>query len=277
MTDALTPDQRAATDQLFAEELPKRRVLLVSLAGAHAYGFASADSDVDLKGIWLAPTRRLLGLGSAPGAADRLEWLEVPRADGGEPAKVEVDYTVNELGQAVHGVLKGNGNMLERVFDRAPLHADPNFDLDGFRAHARACLSRRAHNHYRGFAYSQRKVVDAAIAAGEQPKAKKVLYVLRTAVTGVHLLETGEVNPDLGALWERYGFVEVPELIACKRGAELGQLPEAWTDARVVALMDRAFARLDQAREDSALPEAPEPEAAQAIDDWLVDQRIASI
>jgi len=66
MTDAMTPIQRTVADQVIAEELAKRETLVISLCGAHAYGFASVDSDLDLN-------------------------------------------------QAVSGVLKGNGNMLERI------------------------------------------------------------------------------------------------------------------------------------------------------------------
>lgn len=257
MTDAMTPAQRAVADQVVAEEIAKRPTLVISLCGAHAYGFASVDSDLDLKGVWAAPSRQLLGLGSAPGAVDRQEWI----------ADVEIDFTVNELGQAVRGVLTGNGNMLERIMDPQPLYAAPK--LGSLREQVRANLSRKVYHHYRGFASSQRKAVDLAA-----PKAKKVLYVLRTAVTGTHLLETGEVVPDLAALHEQYGFPEVPELIELKRGAEQGVLPDAWIE-RIPALLERAFVRLNQALADSSLPEQPpEPEA---IEQWLIDFRVAGL
>ncbi|MFO7564016.1 MAG: nucleotidyltransferase domain-containing protein [Enhygromyxa sp.] len=194
-------------------------------------------------------------LGSEPGGIDRQEWI----------AEIEVDFTVNELAQAVRGVLKGNGNMLERILDRRPLYAAP--ELAELRELARKNLSQRAHAHYRGFAHSQREAVDLAA-----PQAKKVLYVLRTTVTGAHLLETGELVPDLSALYRRYDFPEVPELIARKREAGRGVLPAEWIE-RVPALLDRAFARLEQARERSKLPE--QPPAAEALERWLVDYRIA--
>jgi uncharacterized protein len=155
--------------------------------------------------------------------------------------------------------------MIERIMDPCPLHAAPL--LAELREHTRENLSQRAFAHYRGFAFSQRQAVDLAA-----PKAKRVLYVLRTTITGAHLLETGEVVPDLSALWQRYGFPEVPELIDRKREAELGVLPGEWIE-RVPALLDRAFARLEQARERSILPE--QPPAADAIERWLIDYRLA--
>ena len=257
MTDPMTAAQQRVADLVLAQEVQKRETLVVSLCGAHAYGFASVDSDLDLKGVWIAPARTFLGLGPAPGAVDRMEWID----------DVEVDFTVNELAQVVSGLIKGNGNMLERVLDPVPLHVGAG--LDELRELVRRNLCKRSHAHYRGFAHSQRKAVDPVA-----PQAKKVLYVLRTTLTGAHLLEQGEVVPDLSALWQRYGFAEVPELIELKRGAEKGPLPPAWIE-RVPALIDRAFARLDQALEASRLPEqAPEAEALEA---WMIERRLAGL
>ncbi|MEZ4465912.1 MAG: nucleotidyltransferase domain-containing protein [bacterium] len=45
-----------------AERGPAGQVLLCAVTGAHLYGFPSPDSDLDLKGIHLAPTPTLLGL-----------------------------------------------------------------------------------------------------------------------------------------------------------------------------------------------------------------------
>lgn len=260
MSDAMTPAQRAVAERVVAEEVSKRETLVISLCGAHAYGFASVDSDLDLKGVWAAPSRRLLGLGGTPGAIDRSEWI----------AEIEVDFTVNELTQVVRGVLEGNGNMLERIMDPRPLYAAP--ELAELREHTRQSLSQRSYAHYRGFAHSQREAVGLIDRAA--PKAKKVLYVLRTTITGAHLLETGEVVPDLSKLYAKYGFPEVPELIAHKREAEQGVLPSEWIE-KVPSLLDRAFARLDQALERSVLPEQPSNEAA--LERWLIDYRIATL
>lgn len=257
MTDAMTAEQRRVAERVVAEVAHDRQVLVISLCGAHAYGFASVDSDLDLKGVFQAPTESLLGLRDAPGAIDRQEWI-----DG-----VEVDLTLNELTQVVRGLLKGNGNMLERVLDPAPLFADEG--LAELREQVRKNFSKRSHAHYRGFAHSQKLAVDPS-----EPKAKKLLYVLRTCLTGAHLLEAGEVVPDLVALAPEHGFPEVPELVEIKRSAELGVLPESWRE-RVPGLIERAFARLDQALEASSLP--AEPGAAAELERWLIDRRIAGL
>ncbi len=251
--DPLTEAQRRSTERALAEECARRDHLVIALCGAHAYGFASEDSDVDLKAVHVEPTERFLGLATTGKSWDRLEVL-----DG-----VEIDYTSNELAAALSGVLSGNGNMLERLLDPAPLVADPA--LEGLRPIVRRNLSRRIHRHYRGFAHSQRKAFE------QKPTIKKALYVLRTALTGTHALTTGAVTPHLPSICDRYGFPEAHGLILQKRAAEQ-TAPDAGTIEDLVALMDRAFETLDAALATSPLPEAPE--ARDALDAWLVALRL---
>lgn len=253
MTDAMTPAQAAATEHVLTEESGAREHIVASLCGAHAYGFASADSDVDLKCVHISPTVAFLGLSEPNPTAERLEFV-----DG-----VEIDYTSNEIAVALRGVISGGGNMIERLVDPAPLSASS--EQADLRTLILSNLSKRIFRHYRGFAHSQRRGIDS-----DTPKLKKVLYVLRTTLTGVHALETGEIVPDLSELAGEYGFDEATDLITAKRDAELGLVPDLLRPS-IAGLVARAFARLDEAHERSTLPDAPaNPEA---LDQWLIEAR----
>src|SRR3954468_1496225 len=102
--NVLTPKQAEVAGRALDEEGRARRHLVVSLSGAHAYGFPSPDSDLDLKAIHIAPTRALVGLSPPVLHANRLEVIEA----------VEIDYSSNELGGVLAGILAGNGNYVER-------------------------------------------------------------------------------------------------------------------------------------------------------------------
>lgn len=258
MTGIDDPHQRAVAERVLDEESRSRQHLVVHLSGAHAYGFPSPDSDLDLKAIHIERTDALLGLQPPRAVHNRLEIIE----------GVEIDYTSNELAIAIRGLLKGDGNMLERVLSTDPLRdSTQRAELAEL---ARRNLSRRYHHHYRGFASAQRKAVDEA----ETPSAKKVLYVLRTALTGVHLLRTGECVPNLTVLHERYGFELVPELIEIKQRGEKAAMPKPLMQ-RVGTALERAFERLADAHERSPLPEEP-PEPG-ALEQWLVEVRRADL
>lgn len=250
----LTTRQAEVARAFVAARARERNHLVIYLSGAHAYGFPSPDSDLDLKCVHVAPTRDLVGLEIADDPGDRLEVI-----DG-----VELDYGSNELVQALRGAIKGNGNFLERLFGELVLGGDPVL-LAEARAVVAPVLSRRVARHYGGFATSQLRAFD------DRPTAKRALYVLRTAATGRHLLAHREVVTDVARLT---AFVppEIGELIEVKRAGERQPLaPEAATAWR--ATLVGAIAAVDEAVELSILPADPAPAATSAIGAWLRDVR----
>lgn len=250
----LTAKQAEVARRFLAERDRERTHLVVYLSGAHAYGFPSPDSDLDLKCVHIAPTSDLVGLSSVEDPGDRIEVVE----------GVELDYGSNELAPVLRGVLKGNGNFLERLLGDLALGGDRAL-LDEARARVRPLLSRRVAKHYGGFAASQLKAFD------QKPSAKRALYVLRTAATGRCLLARGELETDVARLGD---FVprEIDELLAIKRTGEKQELDAAHALAwrtRLVAAIDA----VDAAWPTSVLPEHPPVEAVAALEAWLRDVR----
>jgi hypothetical protein len=253
----LTAHQAETARRFLADRQGERRHLVVYLSGAHAYGFPSPDSDLDLKCVHVAATRELVGLQPAAESAEQVEVVE----------GVELDYGSNELAPVLRGAIKGNGNFLERILGELVLASDARL-LDEARAVVRPLLSRRIARHYIGFAASQLRLFD------EKPTAKRALYVLRTTATGRHLLAHGELVTDVAKL---AGVVppEIGELLEIKRRAERQELePEqvaSWR-TRLVA----AIAAVDTSVSSSVLPIEPPPETVVAADAWLREVRQAS-
>lgn len=252
----LTDKQRTVARAFLAERDAERMHLVVYLSGAHAYGFPSPDSDLDLKCVHIAPTHELVGLVPPPEAAgDRIEII-----DG-----VELDYGSNELGPVLRGAIKGNGNFLERLLGELALSGREL--LASARDVVRPLLSRRCARHYSGFALGQLRLFD------EKPSAKRALYVLRTAATGRCLLARGEVITDVAQLGE---FVPpgIDELIAIKQQGERAPLDAAqvasWRERLVTAISE-----VDAAAPYSVLPAEPPEAAIAAVDAWLREVRRA--
>jgi predicted nucleotidyltransferase len=252
--DVLSDAQKRVMTEVLAEEQARREHVVVYLSGAHAYGFPSPDSDLDLKAIHVAQTADLLGFDVPAPTVDRAEVIE----------GVEIDYTSNELAHALAGILGGNGNFIERVLGR--MTALTSRWLSKLRPLTQRSLSRRVHRHYRGFAMNQLRFLE------KEPTAKKLLYVLRTTLTGIHLLETGQLEPDLTRLMDGYGLPEAAALVERKRAGErVGLDPallEQWRPR-----VDGLFLRLDQATERSPLPNDPPNEGD--VRDWLLSVRRA--
>ncbi len=250
----LTPAQVAAAKPFLAAREADRKHLVIYLSGAHAYGFPSPDSDLDLKCIHIAPTSRLVGLAEASDPPDRIEIV-----DG-----VELDYGANELAVALRGAIKGNGNFLERFLGDLVLGGDLA-ELAAAREVVRPLLSRRVARHYAGFATSQLRAFD------DKPTAKRALYVLRTSATGRNLLATGVLVTDVNRLAD---FVppEIAELLAIKRSGEVSVLPAELVATWRVRLA-AAIEAIDAAVGNSVLPGEPAEPALEAVDAWLRDLR----
>ncbi len=250
----LNEHQSAVATRVLADESSRRTHVVISLSGAHAYGFPSPDSDLDLKAVHLAPTRGFLGFPTTPPPAERLEVI-----DG-----VEIDYSSNELGGVLLGVIKGNGNYLERFLSRFALSTGPGFEV--LKPLVQAALSTRVARHYLGFATQQR----AAWEASARKSTKKLLYVLRTTLTGTHLLRTGEMETDLSVLAPKYELDDAVELIDAKKRGERSELPSALAE-KWAAKVDGVFRLLTEAEANSVLP--PEPTNAQELEDALIELR----
>ena len=253
MSDPLLKDhERTIADRVLDEESARREHVVVYLSGAHAYGFPSPDSDLDLKAIHIAPTERLLGLVLPVMTFDRAEIIE----------GVEIDYTSNEIAAVLAGILGGNGNFLERVLGRTAVRTSALHEA--LRPIVQANLTRRVHRHYRGFAAGQQRELE------KRPTVKKLLYVLRTALTGTHLLLTGELETDLTRLLDDYALGDARELVAAKQAGERvaadPALLEAWRPR-----LDQILGRLDAAYAGSVLPE--EPPHPEEVEAWLVEAR----
>ena len=235
----------------FLQRYQKLDIVVCGLVGSHSYGFPSRDSDFDLKAIHLASAEQLLGLRQPKQTFNYL----------GFDYDLEMDFTSHEANKALALLLRGDGNVLERIL--SPYLVLP-VELDGrlaeLRQLARANISKRFHRHYAGFFRGQVRLYQKE----RSHKIKTLLYIYRVALTGVHLLRHGTLLPDLQLLLQIYPFPRVEELMKLKEQAELGTVED---DQPYLELLPRLEQMLQEALEASELPdEAP---CAEELDQWL--------
>jgi uncharacterized protein len=205
---------------------------------------------------------------SQDGTTGPIRWVTTPSDRLEVIDGVEVDYSSNEIREVLLGIVRGNGNFVERVLGALRLRSSPQ--LEELTPLVRASLSKRLHRHYAGFASGQLKEWEKT--GGRS--AKKLLYVLRTTLTGAHALATGEIVTDLNVHLDSFGFTAARELIDHKRRGELAELPDdviqRWREE-----VGRAFAVLDESLATSPLPD--EPSNLADLNAWLLAQRRSSL
>jgi predicted nucleotidyltransferase len=233
-------------------------LILVSVSGAHLYGFDSPDSDIDLRGTHLLPLPELVGLDAPPQTLDR-SWVE----DG-----LEIDLVSHDLAKFLHLLLRQNGNYLEQLY--SPLVIIETAWAEELRALVReGTIARHAYHAYARYAEAQWREWRQQAVSGAG-RLKPLLYAYRVSLTGLHLLRTGEVNASLPALAPEYGLAHLADLIAMKvKEKATAQLPVDEHDAALQSLQEQ----LTLAYERSPLPVEPTNRAA--LNDFLVRVRLA--
>jgi predicted nucleotidyltransferase len=231
----------------------------ITISGAHLYGFPSPDSDYDLRGVHLLPAARLLGLEVTEETVERSEVR-----DG-----LEIDYVTHDLKKFIGMMLRRNGYVLEQLYSPLVVRTSPVHER--LKELGVGCITRHHVHHYRGFAHTQWELFHK-----ERPRrVKPLLYVFRVLLTGIHLLESGQVEANLEILNRQAKLPYIPDLIARKgRATEQATLVDddlALYEAEFHRLLDL----LEQAATRSTLPE--EATARRALEELLISTRLATV
>ncbi len=232
-------------------------LLFATISGAHLYGFPSPDSDYDLRGIHCLPLTELLGLRLGP------ETIDQSCVDQG----VEVDLVTHEVKKFIGLMLKNNGYVMEQLLSPLVVATTPAHEQ--LKALAPNCLTRHHAHHYLGFAARQWDLFQKE----SKPRIKPLLYVYRVLLTGIHLMQSGEVEANLLRLNEIFRISYLPDLVARKlTGPEQGTVePEALPFHQAQYLHWRS--RLEEAFAASQLPE--QATATDALHELLLQLRQA--
>jgi len=228
-------------------------LLFATISGAHLYGFPSPDSDFDLRGVHILPNRELLGLYA------KRETIEIEEIRNG----LELDLVTHDVAKFFNLVLKRNGYVLEQIF--SPLIIESTPEHDELKAIALHCVTQHHAHHYLGFARTQWGFFT------KTNRVKPLLYVLRVLLTGIHLMQTGEVQANLVQLNEKFQLSYINDLVEQKvTGTEKGTLKNADVDF-YQREYDRLVNELESARDASYLPDVPQ--GKDALNDLLLRLR----
>lgn len=248
-----------ATDPRLAAVVARQPypLLFVTISGAHLYGFPSADSDYDLRGVHVLPLREVIGLDTGP------ETIEESRnADG-----LDVDLVTHDVQKFLLLMLKRNGYVLEQLLSPLVVSTTPtHVELKSL---APGCITRHHAHHYLGFAETQWHL----FTKESTPRIKPLLYTYRVLLTGINLMRTGQIEADLRNLNAEIHLNHINDLLAAKlSGAEQSVLPAA-----DLSFHEREYRRLREELESAAvtthLPDAPTK--CQALHELLIAVRLA--
>ncbi|GAB3171607.1 DNA polymerase beta superfamily protein [Streptomyces incanus] len=222
-----------------AELLVRDHTVYACVMGSRAFGLATEGSDTDRRGVFLAPTP--------------LFWrFEKPPTHLEGPAEEQFSW---ELERFCELALRANPNILECLHSPLMEYADDTGrELLALRG---AFLSRRVHGTFIGYAYGQRRKLEADVRTHGAPRWKHAMHLLRLLLSARDVLRTGVLTIDVGEHRE--------PLLAVKRG----EVPWSEVEARMARLEREAGEALHR----TPLPAQPD---RRRIEDFLVRVRRAS-
>ena len=201
------------------------------VVGSRAYGLDNDESDIDQRGIYLAPAE--------------LQWSLF-----GAPEQFEDNATQScywELQKFLTMALKANPNILECLY--SPLVEKVTPLGEEILAVRQGFLSQMIFQTFNGYAMSQFKKIERDLRNHGEVRWKHAMHLLRLLLTGAATLRTGSVPVRVAAHRDR--------LLLVKRG----EMPWAAVNAWRMEL-HRDF---DRALAETRLPERPDYEAANRI------------
>jgi len=230
--------------------------LLLVLAGSHSFGFPSQNSDYDVRGVYLAPTEKFLGIRERAGERN-FEYMSPDRG---------LDVSVEELGKFMGLVAKSNGGRVEWLNNPLTLSVSPEYHT--LRGLVNDCgISKRLLNQYLQFA---RKTWEGQNGL---EGVKRDLHALRAYMVGITLVREGQLVSDITDLNKRFNIPLIPQMIELKEQDEqsAAQSYDRQYLARMIYSLDALLARYAV---NSSLPEKPNQSA---LNDFLVNLRKARL
>ena len=228
------------------------RVLLAVESGSRAWGFASPDSDFDVRFVYQEPLDRMVRL--FPGR-DVIEEMTPYAPDG---AGVPIDLVGWSLPKTLRLAAASNPQLCEWAAGTITYRADPGF-LDLLRGLTVQVSPRVLAHHYRGLA---KKTVCDYLAGPGEPRGKKYLYAVRSLLAANWMLD----HPTPGSAPPvRFDRLRAENRVSAPVASSIDALLE-WKTALGEAEAHRRFPVLDRwigselIRLEQEIPRLPDPE-----------------
>jgi predicted nucleotidyltransferase len=208
----LLPLSHDALESFGASVVAPGRMVFSSISGSHLYGFPSKDSDIDLRGTYVAPLRSVVSL------RNLVETREVNSTIDG----VLVESVFHEVAKYFRLLVRGNGYVIEQILSPIGIARSKEF-AQLQRLAPRFMTKKTVLGHYSGFSASQLSLV----RRHPHKEVKIILYAFRVLMTGINALRTRQIEANIVELNKTFQFDFIDQLVNMKIARENSPLRDA--------------------------------------------------
>ena len=253
---------REFIQEAVARKGTQRQPRFYAVTGSHVYGFDSPDSDIDVRGLHVAPAEEYASLRTPTGEVT----VNVDGTTEGFEQYGEIDLRSYELRKFGSLLEKANYNVVELVFEAPMVMNGIPLEMDALEDLIREYLPMNVPHAYLGMAKSNYyKHLDPEKTEGYDPRPKKFLYVYRGLLGAQYVLNHEDIEADIRRLAADVDGGDpdlVEDLIVHKREADEPTVPDALEERARDAITEQ-FNALD------ALPDPDKSDYREALDDWM--------
>ena len=145
--------------------------------------------------------------------------------------------------------------LLKRLVERnyIPESSKEEYGNAFLREFKKLTVCKRLFFHYNGMAMQNYK----KFLEHGKTTVKKYLYVLRSLMAGIYVLEKGKIQPNIIELNKHFKFDVIKELVKLKKKEKIKMPKNSALNNKAQKLIADLFTRLKECREKSKLPEEP--------------------
>ncbi len=209
----------------------KPYIIYRCIVGSRAYGLDGKDSDTDWRGIYLPPAEQQWSLVGVP------EQIE----------NKEKEECFWELQKFISLALKANPNILECFYTPLVEYATPL--AAELLAQREIFLSKLVYQTYNGYVFSQFRKMNKHLKLNGRIKWKHAMHLIRLLLSGITVLQEGFIPVQVVEYRD--------QLLAIRQGIMTWEEVNEWR-LRLHKILDQAF-------EQTHLPEQPNYQAANAF------------
>jgi predicted nucleotidyltransferase len=217
-------------------------IVYLCVSGSQLYGYAHKNSDIDVRGCYIMPLDRVIGIGHTRYVLERNIQL---------PSTPLIDLQVFDIKKEVELVIANNSNVYEHIFASPFKTTNEHMLLKTF---ATMALTTRIYYPYRGTAVSEfEKYVRALSQTGRHAdiRQKHMLATFRLLMAGIFVLETGKIESNMHKLCGYFDDKEVLKLATSqlingdRNGFKVAEIE------KYVDMMENYFLHIDLAAQES--------------------------